>query len=214
MSWWPNAPAWMVAVSGTAREVVVAEQTGHVEHLRLATALSGLAACAGRTAAYLARGRVHLPQDRVGISVRFADESAARIYRETVLDRPVPRDPCVLLVGFRLRRVRGRGHKLFQAESLLNTPLFAGFPGFVSKLWFTADEFGSYRGWYDWDGPASAESYVSALWWPLALVCETASIRYHVLPGVRRNEMLAGLGRAGQAVPNGPDQWWRPVETW
>jgi hypothetical protein len=29
---------------------------------------------------------------------------------------------------------------LFRAESLLNTPLFVGFPGFVSKLWLAHDE--------------------------------------------------------------------------
>jgi hypothetical protein len=49
-----------------------------------------------------------------------------------------PRDatvgPRVLVVEFRLRAVRGRGHAVFRRESLLNTPLFAGFPGFCSKL--------------------------------------------------------------------------------
>jgi hypothetical protein len=29
---------------------------------------------------------------------------------------------------------------VFRAESILNTPLFAGFPGFVSKLWLAHDE--------------------------------------------------------------------------
>jgi hypothetical protein len=38
------------------------------------------------------------------------------------LDRHPTRDPCVLVVGFRLRAVRGWGHAAFRAESLLNTP--------------------------------------------------------------------------------------------
>ena len=60
--------------------------------------------------------------------------------------------PVVLVVAFRLRWVRGRGHALFRVESVLNTPLFVGFPGFVSKLWLANDENGVYRGFYEWDG--------------------------------------------------------------
>ena len=56
------------------------------------------------------------------------------------------RKPCVLVVEFRLQAVRGRGHAMFRRESLLNTPLFAGFPGLVSKLWLADDERGRYRG--------------------------------------------------------------------
>jgi hypothetical protein len=52
----------------------------------------------------------------------------------------------VLVVEFRLRAVRGLGHAAFRWESLLNTPLFAGFPGFVSKLWLANDDLGRYRG--------------------------------------------------------------------
>ena len=123
--------------------------------------------------------------------LRFADDSSARVYRETIVDRPSPRDPCVLVVAFRLRAVRGRGHAAFRAESLLNTPLFVGFPGFVSKLWLAHDEHGVYRGLYQWDGAGPAESYARALWWVLALVCPTASIRYTVLPGLRRDDLLS-----------------------
>jgi hypothetical protein len=47
--------------------------------------------------------------------------------------------------------VRGLGHAAFRGESLLNTPLFAGFPGFVSKLWLANDGLGRYRGLYEWD---------------------------------------------------------------
>jgi hypothetical protein len=34
------------------------------------------------------------------------------------------------------------GIALFRWESLLNTPLFVSFPGFVSKLWLADDEHG------------------------------------------------------------------------
>src|SRR5216110_1305570 len=81
-----------------------------------------------------------------------------------------------LRVTFRLRAVRGWGHAVFRAESLLNTPLFAGFPGFVSKLWLADDDLGRYRGLYEWDDPLLAENYARALWRVLALVSVPGSI--------------------------------------
>ncbi|MGW7681141.1 hypothetical protein ACWGID_10405 [Kribbella sp. NPDC054772] len=185
---------------------------GDVQHFRLPTALPRLARCAARTGVQLAQGRVRQPRERVGVWVRFADGSSSWVYRETVLTGAEPLDPCVLIVGFSLRFVRGQGHRWFRAESLLNTPLFVGFPGFVSKLWFAADEFGMYRGCYDWDGPAQAEAYLRSLWWPLALVCDTATIRYQVLPGLRRDDVLADPSLALAAT--GPGQWWRPAQAW
>jgi hypothetical protein len=82
-----------------------------------------------------------------------ADGTSASVYRETVVDRGTTQDPCALVVEFRLRVVRGWGRALFRWESLLNTRLFVGFPGFVSKLWLAHDDYGRYRGVYEWDGP-------------------------------------------------------------
>ncbi|MFE3289201.1 hypothetical protein [Rhodococcus sp. NPDC059234] len=138
----------------------------------------------------------------------FADGTTGIVYRETVASGDPPAQPVVLVVMFRLRGVRGRGHALFRAESLLNTPLFAGFPGFVSKLWLTADEEGRYRGFYQWDGARSADDYVRALWWVLALVSDRASIRYRVLPDLRRDDVLAGAA-AGERTGPTDAAWWR-----
>ncbi|HEY5846115.1 MAG TPA: hypothetical protein VIT42_04910 [Microlunatus sp.] len=104
----------------------------------------------------LARRRIHLPRTHVGWWLHFADGSASWVYRETVVDRATPADPAVLVVAFRLRWVRGIGHRMFRLESLLNTPLFVGFPGLVSKLWLAHDAAGVYRGVYQWDGAQSA----------------------------------------------------------
>src|SRR4051794_502858 len=90
--------------------------------------------CIVSTAGLLVRRRLHLSAAHLGQRLRFADGTSSPVYRETVVDR-VPEDPCVLLVAFRLRAVRGWGHTIFRWESVLNTPLFVGFPGFVSKLW-------------------------------------------------------------------------------
>ena len=177
--------------------------------LQVGTALRALARCAAATAVLLARHRIHLPREHVGLRLQFADGTSARVYRETVVDHPPPREPCVLVVEFRLRGVRGWGHTAFRAESLLNTPLFVGFPGYVSKLWLAHDQHGVYRGLYEWDGPARAEAYARALWWVLALVCPRSSIHHRVLPGLRRDDLLhdpAGLDGGDES-----GQWWRPV---
>jgi hypothetical protein len=167
-----------------------------------------LAACVVTTARLLWRHRIHLPSRRVGMQLRFADGTSARVFRETVVDRGATVDPSVLVVEFRLRAVRGRGHAAFRRESLLNTPLFAGCPGFVSKLWLADDERGRYRGLYEWDGPQLAENYARALWRVLAMVSVPGSIQYVVLPGLRRDELLAKPelldGRAAE-----PAAWWR-----
>jgi hypothetical protein len=170
-------------------------------------ALRAVTSCAASTARLLWRRRLHLPRGHVGMRLRFADGTSARVYRETVVDRDATRDPCVLVVGFRLRAVRGWGHAAFRTESLLNTPLFAGFPGLVSKLWLADDERGRYRGLYEWDNPKRAEAYARALWRVLALVSVPGSIHYVVLPGLRRDELLArpqALAGAGADAA----AWW------
>jgi hypothetical protein len=174
-------------------------------------ALRAVTSCTASTARLLWGRQMHLPRGHVGIWLRFADGTSARVYRETVIDRDATQDPCVLVVGFRLRAVRGWGHAVFRWESLLNTPLFAGFPGLVSKLWLADDQRGRYRGLYEWDDPQRAEAYARALWRVLALVSVPGSIHYVVLPGLRRDELLARpqvlAGAAADAAA-----WWRLVE--
>jgi hypothetical protein len=129
------------------------------------------------------------------------------------MDDRIARDPCTLVVAFRLRAVRGIGHPLFRWESLLNTPLFVGFSGFVSKLWLAHDQRGRYRGVYEWDGVERAELYARSLWRVLALVSVRDSIRYTIVPGVRRDEILADPGLSLGRVPGAAAGWWRPVAT-
>jgi hypothetical protein len=160
------------------------------------------------TVGLLARGQIHLPKDRVGMRLRFADGTAAKVYRETVVDRSRTVDPAVLIVGFRLRVVRGSvSHALFRLESLLNTPLFVGFPGFASKLWMAHDAKGVYRGVYESDGADLAEDYARTLWRVLALVCVPRSIQHQIVPGLQRDELLrnpqAADGQMSDAVADG-----------
>jgi hypothetical protein len=179
--------------------------------LPLPTALRALMRCVVRTAGLLLRGVIQLPKDHVNQVIGFADGSHGRVYRETVVAHAAADDPCVLVVSFRLRGVRGWAHAAFRAESLLNTPLFVGFPGFVSKLWLADDERGVYRGFYQWNDPGLADAYVRALWWVLALVSERSSIHYVVLPGLRRDDVLADPLLIDTMAPDSGSAWWRPV---
>jgi hypothetical protein len=160
----------------------------------------------------LGRGQVHWPRANVGRVLRFADGTVARVYRETTVDIS-PREPCFLAVSFRLRRVRGRGHAVFRWESILNTPLFVGFPGFVSKLWLANDDQGIYRGLYEWDGAARAENYARSLWRVLELVSERDSIDYRVFAGSRLDQVLSAPDLLGATDPSDESTWWRPLAT-
>jgi len=180
-------------------------------HLSLPAGVRAVARCAGLTAVLLARHQIHLPRTQVGRRVSFGDGTTAVVYRDTVVDAAAAPDPCVLVVEFRLRGVRGRGHRLFRAESILNTPLFVGFPGFRTKLWFAHDDHDVYRGLYEWDGADQAAGYARALWWVLALVSHRASIDYRVVPGLRRADALDGSPAWVAATAGAGDAWWLPV---
>jgi hypothetical protein len=194
-----------VSTAPEQREVIQEQAS-----LAYPAAVRALAGCFAGTARLIRQRRMHLPAERVGRRLRFADGTTARVFRETVVDRGGTADPCVLLVEFRLRAVRGRGHAAFRRESLLNTPLFAGFPGFVSKLWLADDERGRYRGLYEWDGPRLAENYARALCRVLALVSVPGSIHYVVLPGLRRDALLDRPDVLDGAA-GGDAAWWRLV---
>ncbi|WP_127508027.1 hypothetical protein [Actinoplanes solisilvae] len=180
--------------------------------LPVPVAAAAVSRCFARTMALLARGRVEVPRRNLGLPLAFGDGTSAVVYRETVVHPVAPLDPCVLMVKFRLRAVRGRGHRVFRRLSLLNTPLFVGFPGFVSKLWMAHDSNGVYRGIYEWDGSDQAQAYARALWRVLALVSVPASIRYHVVPGLRRDEVLDDPRLLGEAAVPEAESWWQLVE--
>ncbi|MFH5211617.1 hypothetical protein ACHIPZ_25950 [Antrihabitans sp. NCIMB 15449] len=137
-------------------------------------------------------GRIQQPQRHVGGRLTFANGTTARVFRETVVRDAPTADSAVLVVEFRLRWVHGFLHRVFRWESLLNTPLFVGFPGFVSKLWLSHDEREVYRGIYQWSGAARAEAYAEALSLILRPVCVRGSVSYQVIPGQVREEFVAG----------------------
>ncbi len=179
--------------------------------MRIWGGIRALERCVVRTAQLIATQRLHESRTNVGRRVRWADGTTSTVYRETVADVTPTDTPTTLVVSFRLRWVRShRLHRLFRIESELNTILFAGFPGFVSKLWFANDERGVYRGVYDWRDPTSAEAYVRALWWALIVVSERSSIHYVVLPGIRRDDLLKVPHLVDDVASDELTAWWRP----
>ena len=107
--------------------------------------------------------------------------------------------------------LRGRWHRLFLWECILNTPLFVGFPGLVSKLWLDRDEQERYRGFYEWSDAAGAEFYARSLWRVLELVCRPGSIHYRVIPGLRRDDVLEDPQLLAGITPEDGAAWWRVV---
>ena len=97
-------------MEGSIRSSGRAEVVPERPPLAYPAALRALAGCVAGTARLLRQRQLHLPKERVGMRLRFADGTSARVYRETAVDRGATLDPCVLAVEFRLRAVRGRGH--------------------------------------------------------------------------------------------------------
>jgi hypothetical protein len=61
--------------------------------LPLLTAWPSVGRCVLASVRLLAAGRIRQPRTHVGQWLRFADGSAARVYRETVIDRRAPSEP-------------------------------------------------------------------------------------------------------------------------
>jgi hypothetical protein len=159
-----------------------------------------------QTGRLLARGELAWPRERMGMRIGFADGTSAVVFRETVRRGALARDPCILVVEFRLRWLRGWTHALFRAESICNTPLFAGFPGLISKLWLAHDQHDVYRGLYEWDGAERAEHYARSLWRVLAIGSVRGSIHYTIIPGASRADVLPP---PEVTLVGGAHEWWR-----
>lgn len=170
------------------------------------------AGSAATTASMMMAGRLAQPSTHLGCRLSFADGSTSSVFRETAVRGMPTSDPAVLVVRFRLRVV-GTSlpcHAAFRRECVLHTPLFAGFPGFRSKLWLTDLQTGLYRGLYEWDGADLAVDYAETLARLLRVVSVRGSVGHHVAPGVGRD----GLLRDPTGAADGP-AWARlsrPVE--
>jgi hypothetical protein len=191
----------------------MSERVNPQEPLPRAVAARAVGRCALRSVQLLGQRKTHLLKEKVGLELRFGDGTSGRVFRETIVDQPTPEDPCILIVGFRLHLLRGSWHKVFLWECILNTPLFVGFPGLVSKLWLDHDERERYRGFYEWNDEAGAEFYARSLWRVLELVCPRGAIQYRIVPGLRRDQVLEHPQLLEGIEQDDGAAWWRLIGT-
>jgi hypothetical protein len=77
--------------------------------------------------------------------------------------------------GARLRR------RLFERLCILNTVLFAGFDGYLVKLWMVNPTTSDYAGLYSWSSSAEAERYGRYITAVLRPLSQESSVGYQVL---------------------------------
>ena len=113
----------------------------------------------------LAFSALHLRRRRLGYKYDAEQAGVFEIFRETVSQAAGDEPPAVLVVGFRLKYIRGNPffHWCFQRICILTTPFWSGFPGFRIKLWMVNPDTKDYLGIYQWRGQANTQRYVDFL---------------------------------------------------
>jgi hypothetical protein len=159
----------------------------------------------------VASRRLTSPEEMLGAWLRFADGSSSFVFRETAVTEAGTSDPTLLVIQFRLAFLGSNRqlHAAFRRECVLHTPLFAGFPGFRSKLWIDDVETGVYRGVYQWEGADLARHYAARMVALLAPFSNAGTARYQVVEGLRRDEFLL---RPDVAPTHAEGDWWRLAE--
>ncbi|HET9291253.1 MAG TPA: hypothetical protein VFQ49_09230 [Actinomycetes bacterium] len=185
----------------------------HPENPKSGT-VGAFARSAVATGRLMATGRLASPRTYLHKRFGCADGTTSLVFRETAIRDGDPRDPVVLVVQFRLWAL-GRSrllHALFRRECILHTPLFAGFPGFWSKLWISDPATGTYRGLYEWDGAERAVDYADHLVRLLTPLSTRGSVHYHVTPAIRRRDLFGDPALVVADRGRGDHQWWRLSE--
>jgi len=152
------------------------------------------ARCAVRVLQLLATSRLHANDARVGSTVTIPDGRRYVVFRETSCDAPSSGRPIVLSVWFRLRMIPPGAlvrRWLFERLCIVNTLLFAGFPGYEVKLWMVDPVTSDYAGLYSWASADEADRYGRYITSVLAPFSVRDSLGYQVLPDVTLDEYLA-----------------------
>ena len=157
----------------------------------------------------MAKGLLASPKDWVGVRLNFQDGTSPFVFRETVRRNASTDDPAVIVIQVRLGFLGSNPslHAAFRRECILHTPLFAGFPGFRSKLWADDVRTGVYSGIYEWQRADLASHYAERMVGLLSPFSNAGTARYHVIERRRRDDFLSS-GR--EASDN--DSWWGLAE--
>jgi hypothetical protein len=114
-----------------------------------------------RTIGLIVSGRLHFREDRLGEIIPGEDGVPYQVFREIVVDRrgdQPSNSGAIFSIRFQVENMSPAHNQLF---SLLPIALYAGIPGFRSKV-FTIR--GSHcRSIYEWDTVADAERYAHSL---------------------------------------------------
>jgi len=149
--------------------------------------------CAARTIGLLAQHRLHLRRARLGHHVALPDGRTFDVFRESSRDGDAGEEPVTLAVWFHLRGVPASGRLrrfLFERLCIINTLLFAGFDGYLVKLWMVDPVSADYAGIYSWRSASEAETYAHYITGVLAPISTPGSVGYQVLPDVSLDEYL------------------------
>jgi hypothetical protein len=116
------------------------------------------------------------------------------VFRESIRDAPPPRQPVTLAVWFRLRAIPPGApvrRWLFERLCVLNTVLFAGFDGFLVKLWMVNPNSSDYAGLYAWDSAELADRYGKYITAVLRPLSKPDTVGYQILGDAALDEYLA-----------------------
>ncbi len=145
-----------------------------------------LLGCATEVGRLLVRRRLHLRRDLIGAVIVTEDGRRLTVFRESLSDAAGDGVEVTLLVWFHLRGTTASSRArawLFERESILNTVLYAGCPGFARKLWLVERSTGDYAGIYSWHGPDAADDYGSYITAVLRPLSTPGSVSHRVIAG-------------------------------
>jgi hypothetical protein len=155
--------------------------------------------CAFAVVRLLWRRRLHLQRRRVGEDVALPDGRRFVVFRESNRDpddtvSPPASPPVLLAVWFHLRGVPAGARvrrSLFERCSIVNTLLFAGFDGYLVKLWLVNPETSDYAGLYSFGSEVDARHYGRYITSVLRWVSTAHSVGFEVDPRTTLDAHLA-----------------------
>ena len=160
---------------------------------RSSTVIRDAARCAVRTVGLLTSRRLHVRELPRLSEARLPDGRTFHVFRQSSCDRPTAGQPVTLAVWFRLWAVPpGASVRrfLFERGCIVNTLLFAGFDGYLVKLWMVAPATSDYAGLYSWASSEEADRYARYITTILRPLSTNDSVGYEVLPDVTLDEYL------------------------
>ena len=157
----------------------------------------------------MASGLLSSPKEWVGVSLRFKDGTSPFVFRETARRETSTDEPTVIVIQFRLAFPRRQPLPACWLSPRMHPAhaVFAGFPGFRSKLWADDIRTGVYAGIYEWQGAGLASHYAERMVGLLAPFSNPGTARYHVIEGRHRDDYLSNAPEVGDS-----SSWWQLSE--